>query len=156
MGVSGCGKTTLGKAIASRFNYTFLEGDAFHPKENVRKMKAGVPLNDQDRLPWLKEINVQLKSDLGQKQVLACSALKKEYRSLLSEDLPVDSILWIYLHAEFEVLKKRMEKRSHFMPVGLLQSQLDTLEPPTEAIKLDSTLAIETMIEQLKPQLNAN
>jgi carbohydrate kinase (thermoresistant glucokinase family) len=156
MGVSGCGKTTLGKAIASRFKYTFLEGDTFHPKKNVSKMKAGFPLNDQDRLPWLKKINAQLKSDLGQKQVLACSALKNEYRMLLSEELPVDSLVWVYLHAEFEVLKKRMEKRTHFMPVGLLQSQLDTLEPPIEGIKLDSTLPIEAMIEQLKPQLNAN
>lgn len=154
MGVSGCGKTTLGKVLASTYNYTFLEGDDFHSQENKKKMNNGIPLNDTDRLPWLKQINACLKNHLGTNTVLACSALKKKYRQLLSDDLPRDSILWVYLHTDIAVLQERMENRTHFMPAGLLQSQLDTLEPPKEGIKLDSSLPIKQMIDQLKPYLN--
>ena len=154
MGVSGCGKTTLGKVLASTYNYTFLEGDDFHSQENKKKMNNGIPLNDTDRLPWLKQINACLKNHLGTNTVLACSALKKKYRQLLSNDLPHDSILWVYLDTDIAVLQERMENRTHFMPAGLLQSQLDTLEPPKEGIKLDSSLPIKQMIDQLKPYLN--
>ena len=77
MGVSGCGKTTLGKVLASTYNYTFLEGDDFHSQENKKKMNNGIPLNDTDRLPWLKQINACLKNHLGTNTVLACSALKR-------------------------------------------------------------------------------
>ena len=154
MGVSGCGKTTLGKALASTYNYTFLEGDDFHSQENKKKMNNGIPLNDTDRFPWLKQINACLKNHLGTNTVLACSALKKKYRQLLSNDLPHDSILWVYLDTVITVLQKRMEERTHFMPPGLLQSQLDTLEAPKESIKLNSSLPVRQMIKQLKPYLN--
>jgi carbohydrate kinase (thermoresistant glucokinase family) len=116
MGVSGCGKTTLGKVLASTYNYTFLEGDDFHSQENKKKMNNGIPLNDTDRLPWLKQINACLKNHLGTNTVLACSALKKKYRQLLSDDLPRDSILWVYLDTDIAVLQERMENRTHFMP----------------------------------------
>ncbi len=154
MGVSGCGKTTLGKALASTYNYTFLEGDDFHSRENKKKMNNGIPLNDIDRFPWLKQINACLKNHLGTNTVLACSALKKKYRQLLSNDLPHDSILWVYLDTDITVLQKRMEERTHFMPPGLLLSQLDTLEAPKESIKLNSSLPVRQMIKQLKPYLN--
>jgi len=154
MGVSGCGKTTLGKVLASTYNYTFLEGDDFHSQENKKKMNNGIPLNDTDRLPWLKQINACLKNHLGTNTVLACSALKKKYRQLLSNDLPHDSILWVYLDTDITVLQKRMEERTHFMPPGLLLSQLDTLEAPKESIKLNSSLPVRQMIKQLKPYLN--
>ena len=154
MGVSGCGKTTLGKVLASTYNYTFLEGDDFHSKENIKKMNNGIPLNDTDRLPWLKQINACLKNHLGTNTVLACSALKKTYRQLLSNDLPHDSILWVYRDTVITVLQKRMGERTHFMPPGLLQSQLDTLEAPKESIKLNSSLPVRQMIKQLKPYLN--
>jgi carbohydrate kinase (thermoresistant glucokinase family) len=153
MGVSGSGKTTLGNAIAEKFNYVFLEGDAFHSELNKEKMKKGIPLTDQDRLPWLIKINQTLQSKKGVKIVLACSALKEDYRELLQQKLAQKTVLWVYLKSEFSVLKKRMENRDHFMPVSLLKSQLETLEAPKKAITIDSSLSIEKMIYQLKPHL---
>jgi carbohydrate kinase (thermoresistant glucokinase family) len=153
MGVSGSGKTTLGNAIAEKFNYVFLEGDAFHSELNKEKMKKGIPLTDQDRLPWLIKINQTLQSKKGVKIVLACSALKENYRELLQQKLAQKTVLWVYLKSEFSVLKKRMENRDHFMPVSLLESQLETLEAPKKAITIDSSLSIEKMIYQLKPHL---
>jgi gluconokinase len=153
MGVSGSGKTTLGNAIAEKFNYVFLEGDAFHSELNKEKMKKGIPLTDQDRLPWLIKINQTLQSKKGVKIVLACSALKENYRELLQQKLAQKTVLWVYLKSEFSVLKKRMENRDHFMPVSLLKSQLETLEAPKKAITIDSSLSIEKMIYQLKPHL---
>ncbi|MDB2327872.1 gluconokinase [Flavobacteriaceae bacterium] len=154
MGVSGSGKTTLGKALAKKFNYRFLEGDLFHSDANKNKMKQGIPLTDTDRLPWLNKINHTLLNSLDQEVVVACSALKKEYRAILSSNLPKDTLLWVYLNAEYTVLKKRMENRSHFMPVSLLESQLELLEPPKGAIALNSSHSVEQMIEQLKTYLN--
>lgn len=153
MGVSGSGKTTLGNAIAEKFNYVFLEGDAFHSELNKEKMKKGIPLTDQDRLPWLIKINQTLQSKKGVKIVLACSALKENYRELLQQKLAQKTVLWVYLKSEFSVLKKRMENRDHFMPVSLLKSQLETLEAPKKAITIDSSLSLEKMIYQLKPHL---
>ena len=153
MGVSGSGKTTLGNAIAKKFNYVFLEGDAFHSELNKEKMKKGIPLTDQDRLPWLIKINQTLQSKKGVKIVLACSALKEDYRELLQQKLAQKTVLWVYLKSEFSVLKKRMENRDHFMPVSLLKSQLETLEAPKKAITIDSSLSIEKMIYQLKLHL---
>ena len=153
MGVSGSGKTTLGNAIAEKFNYVFLEGDAFHSELNKEKMKKGIPLTDQDRLPWLIKINQTLQSKKGVKIVLACSALKEDYRELLQQKLAQKTVLWVYLKSEFSVLKKRMENRDHFMPVSLLKSQLETLEAPKKAITIDSSLSLEKMIYQLKPHL---
>ena len=153
MGVSGSGKTTLGNAIAEKFNYVFLEGDAFHSELNKEKMKKGIPLTDQDRLPWLIKINQTLQSKKGVKIVLACSALKEDYRELLQQKLAQKTVLWVYLKSEFSVLKKRMENRDHFMPVSVLESQLETLEAPKKAITIDSSLSIEKMIYQLKPHL---
>ena len=153
MGVSGSGKTTLGNAIAKKFNYVFLEGDAFHSELNKEKMKKGIPLTDQDRLPWLIKINQTLQSKKGVKIVLACSALKEDYRELLQQKLAQKTVLWVYLKSEFSVLKKRMENRDHFMPVSLLKSQLETLEAPKKAITIDSSLSLEKMIYQLKPHL---
>ena len=154
MGVSGSGKTTLGKAIAETFNYVFLEGDAFHSESNKEKMKKGIPLTDEDRFPWLKAINQTLLRNKGQKIVWACSALKKNYRELLEHQLTPNSILWIHLRSAFVVLKKRMENRDHFMPVSLLKSQLETLEPPEKALTINSTLTTEKMIHKLKLHLN--
>jgi gluconokinase len=154
MGVSASGKTTLASALAARFNYPFLEGDLFHSKTNKEKMTNGVPLDDNDRLPWLKEINKTLRRFKGKPVVLSCSALKEKYRKLLSYKIEDNFIFWIYLHCDFTVLKKRMKERTHFMPVSLLQSQLETLEAPTNALTLNCTLSVEEMIEQLKPYLN--
>lgn len=154
MGVSGSGKTTLGQAIAKKLDYNFLEGDEFHSKENKLKMKKGTPLTDEDRIPWLKEINQVLHKKRGGKIVLACSALKKNYRKLLQERFAPETILWIYLNNEYSILKARMENRNHFMPVSLLKSQLEELEPPKKGLQMNSSLSINKMINQLKLHLN--
>jgi len=154
MGVSGSGKTTLGKAIAKKFDYNFLEGDGFHSEANKQKMKKGIALTDEDRIPWLRKINQKLQKKQGERIVLACSALKKKYRKLIRDKLASETILWIHLHCKYSILKSRMKNRNHFMPITLLKSQLETLEPPKKALIINSSLAIGKMIDQLKPYLN--
>lgn len=153
MGVSGCGKTTLGKALADFLEHSFLEGDAFHSKENIEKMKRGTPLNDYDRIPWLKELNKEILESGKNGVVVACSALKERYRSDLSKGIISKKILWIYLHSDLNTLKKRLEKRTHFMPVSLLESQLEILEVPGNAIHLEAALTTKEQINQLQPYL---
>ena len=153
MGVSGCGKTTLGKALADFLEYFFLEGDAFHSKENIEKMKRGTPLNDYDRIPWLVELNKEILASEKNGVVVACSALKERYRSDLSKGIISENILWVYLHSDLNTLKKRLEKRAHFMPASLLESQLEILEVPGNAIHLEAALTTKEQINQLQPYL---
>ena len=153
MGVSGCGKTTLGKALADFLEYFFLEGDAFHSKENIEKMKRGTPLNDYDRIPWLVDLNKEILESEKTGVVVACSALKERYRSDLSKGIILEKILWVYLHSDLNTLKKRLEKRTHFMPVSLLESQLEILEVPSNAIYLEASLTTKEQINQLQPYL---
>lgn len=154
MGVSGSGKSTLGKAIAEAFCFEFLDGDTFHSEANREKMKNCIPLTDEDRLPWLRQINKIIIKKMESRIVLACSALKNSYRETLSEQIPLNSILWIHLKSEFSVIKKRMERRNHFMPVRLLQSQFKTLETPKDALTFDCSQTVKKMIHQLKPYLD--
>lgn len=154
MGVSGSGKTTLGKALASYLGCSFLEGDQYHSEANKNKMKKGEPLSDADRLPWLKAINAALLEKRKSTVVLTCSALKESYRQILMDQLPSDSLLWVFLSCNINLLKQRMKSRVHFMPVSLLQSQLDTLESPQYAVHLNSSQPLDELIRQLKPYLN--
>jgi gluconokinase len=131
MGVSGTGKTTVAAALADDLGWTFIEGDSLHPPANIAKMSAGVPLDDDDRRPWLEAL-ASLQSfhhAEGMSTVLTCSALKRAYRDVLRGGVPPGSVSFVHLAAPFEVLRARMEAREHFMPASLLQSQLDTLEP---------------------------
>ena len=131
MGVSGCGKSTVGALLAKRMGIEFIEGDQYHPPENVAKMAAGQPLTDEDRMGWLRTLSDQLKTALthGKSVVLSCSALKESYRDILRQGAPNAWLL--YLHASFEVLNERVTSRTHqYMPASLLMSQLSTLEPP--------------------------
>ena len=153
MGVSGCGKTTLGKALADFLEHSFLEGDVFHSKENIEKMKRGTPLNDYDRIPWLVRLNKEILASGKTGVVVACSALKERYRSDLSKGIILEKILWVYLHSDLNTLKKRLEKRAHFMPVSLLESQLEILEVPGNAIHLEAAQTTKEQINQLKPYL---
>lgn len=153
MGVSGCGKTTLGKALADFLKHSFLEGDAFHSKENIEKMKRGSPLNDHDRIPWLVKLNKEILASGKTGVVVACSALKEKYRSSLSKGIMLEKILWVYLYSDLNTLKKRLEKRAHFMPASLLESQLEILEVPHKAVHLEAALTTKKQINQLQPYL---
>jgi gluconokinase len=129
MGVSGCGKTTIGEALAQRLGVPFVEGDALHPPANVAKMKSGKPLNDDDRWPWLDTIGERL-SGAGEGAVASCSALKQVYRDRLRKAVG-GSLRFVFLDCSRPELKRRMAARTgHFMPPSLLESQLAALEPP--------------------------
>jgi gluconokinase len=131
MGVSGSGKTEVGRRLAARLQRDFIEGDAFHPPQNIAKMSAGIPLNDEDRHEWLLALQQQLRhaAQAGKAVVLSCSALKRRYRDLLREGDP--KLFFVHLHGERSLLAERMQQRhGHFMPTAMLDSQLATLEPP--------------------------
>jgi len=132
MGVSGTGKTSVGERLASSLGAQFLEGDAYHPEANIEKMSAGVPLTDEDRTPWLETLAriVRAWDDEAVPTVLTCSALRRRYRDVLRSAVPAPRLVFVHLHAPFEVLEERMSRRQgHFMPPTLLRSQFDTLEP---------------------------
>ena len=131
MGVSGSGKTTVAAGLATQEGWILLEGDSFHPPANIAKMKAGTPLTDEDRWPWLRAIAArqdELRA-VGQSAVVACSALKRAYRDVLSGGRP--DVVLVYLRGSKAVIRERMQRRTdHFMPPGLLDSQFSTLEEP--------------------------
>lgn len=131
MGVSGTGKTTVAERIADHLGWEFIEGDSLHPPANIEKMSAGVPLDDDDRRPWLESLGrlLAFHHHDGLASVLTCSALKRGYRDTLRSGVPDEAVFFVHLAAPFEVLRTRMESREHFMPPSLLQSQFDTLEP---------------------------
>ena len=153
MGVSGCGKTTIGKKLAEQLEVPFLEGDDYHPEENVAKMKSGQPLTDEDRMPWLQNLAKAAQKHEETGFVMACSALKAHYRNVLK--LLINSELKIvFLDGKFETIKTRMEERAgHFMPAELLQSQFDTLEPPQNALTYDITQSPELIIKDVIKKL---
>jgi len=128
MGVSGCGKSTIAAAVAERAGATYIDADDLHPASNVEKMSRGIPLTDEDRMPWLAVVGDVIKSHQGERVVVACSALKRSYRDVIRER--AGGVLFAHLHGPRELLASRMGSRSeHFMPLTLLDSQLATLEP---------------------------
>ncbi|MBV2143217.1 gluconokinase [Falsochrobactrum sp. TDYN1] len=129
MGVSGSGKSTVGEKLAEALELPFLEGDSLHPKANVDKMSSGIPLQDEDRWPWLDKIGERLTS-AENGIIISCSALKKSYRDHLRA-ASREALIFIFLDGSFEVLHEHMGHRTgHFMPVSMLESQLATLESP--------------------------
>ena len=131
MGVSGCGKTTVGELLAERQHWAYEEGDALHPPANVAKMHAGHPLDDSDRAPWLAKVAdwVDARLDAGESGVITCSALKRAYRDLIARR--GNGIEFVYLHGSRELIASRLNARQgHFMPPSLLDSQFATLEEP--------------------------
>jgi gluconokinase len=153
MGVAGCGKTTLGEALADRLQAPFIEGDAHHPKRNVEKMAAGVPLTDEDRWPWLDRLGGALASAAGRtgSVVGACSALRRVYRERLSAATGLP-IRFVCLAGSGVLIARRMQSRSgHFMPVSLLESQLALLElpaPDEAAVVLPLSAGIGDLIDR--------
>jgi gluconokinase len=159
MGVSGSGKTTIAAGVARQEGWVLLEGDKFHPPANIAKMKAGIPLTDEDRWPWLRAIAAREDELLaaGQSAVVACSALKRAYRDILIGDRG-DTVL-IYLRGSKALIAERMQASTgHFMPPALLDSQFEALEPPDAdevAMSCDIAAAPATMVESILERLRS-
>src|SRR6476620_6932536 len=154
MGVSGSGKTTVGKLLAQSLNCYFSDADDFHPSANIEKMSCGIPLEDADRLPWRLELQAAIDWWLWEDRnvVLACSALKASYREMLCRYQQRMKI--VYLKCSFEVLAARLTSReNHYMKADLLLSQLDTLEEPEDAIIIDASQPLELIVRQIKNHL---
>jgi gluconokinase len=153
MGVSGVGKTTVGSELAARLQCEFLDADDYHSPANKAKMHAGVPLTDDDRLPWLQALN-KVMQDHEQRHrcvVLACSALKDSYRDLLETGV---TIRWVYLKGSPEVIRGRLlERHGHFAGETLLTSQLATLEEPVNAIVADANQPVAKIVEGILSRL---
>jgi gluconokinase len=129
MGVSGCGKSTVGQALALRWALPFVEGDGLHPPANVARMAAGMALTDADRAGWLAAVGRALAAAEGSGVVVSCSALKRAYRDQLRAAAP--GLRFLHLHGDRELIASRLQRRrGHYMPPSLLASQFETLEPP--------------------------
>ncbi len=154
IGVSGVGKSTIGKLLSQKLNLPFFDGDDYHPEKNIKKMAKGQPLNDDDRQGWLESLNNLAKKELTKNScVIVCSALKQKYRDILSKEIE-SKTKWVHLSGSFEQINDRLNSRSnHFMPSELLQSQFDILEIPKEALHIDIRKAPENIIKTIKNDL---
>lgn len=158
MGVSGSGKSTIGEKLAARLNFSYEDGDTFHPPGNVAKMSAGHPLTDEDRWPWLQAIADEIDriGAAGRHAVIACSALKRAYRDILVHGR--GDVRIVYLDGSQPLIASRLAQRKHhFMPPGLLESQFQTLEPPAPAehpvtVSIDATVdrIVDDIVNQLQ------
>lgn len=149
MGVSGCGKSTIGKLLAKKLEIPFFDGDDFHPETNVTKMANGIPLNDEDRKGWLQSLNDLIIEHKVNGAVIACSALKEKYRKQLKKDIE-DKMVFVYLAGSFDEISIRLkERKNHYMPIDLLKSQFDILEPPKEAITVSILLSPEEIVSKI-------
>jgi gluconokinase len=156
-GVSGTGKTTVGKLLARKRGWRFLEADDFHPAANVEKMRSGHPLTDEDRWPWLERLRQEIERSLaaGENAVLACSALKRAYRDRLRVS---DEVKFVLLRGDYALVEKQLRSRhGHFMNAGLLQSQFDDLEEPQpdeHAITVELGRTPEELVKEIKTKLH--
>jgi carbohydrate kinase (thermoresistant glucokinase family) len=148
MGVAGSGKTAVGMRIAEKLNWLFLDADNFHPAANIEKMRHGIPLTDEDRVPWLERLRDELRRQIasGHSVILACSALKESYRRILREEpLPPQ---FVYLDVDAETIRERLSHRSaHFFPKELMNSQFAALEKPKDAIVIDARKPVESVVD---------
>jgi len=150
MGVSGCGKSTIGQALAASLGWPFLDADDFHPPANVEKMAAGQPLADADRWPWLDRIADELRAVLarGGHAVLACSALREAYRARLRR---AGDVRFVHLQGDQATIAARLALRQHkYMPPSLLPSQFATLEPPADALAVDIRDSVEAQVRHIR------
>jgi len=149
MGVSGCGKTTVGRLLSERLGWAYLESDEFHSSQDIEKMSSGIPLNDEDRWPWLERLHDLLldHSQRNQSVVLACSALKQSYRNLLGKGLK--NVFFVYLKGDFDLIYQRMKQREHYMKADMLRSQFEALEEPMNAVIIDIQDSPEVMVEKI-------
>ncbi|MEA5627649.1 gluconokinase [Nostoc sp. UHCC 0251] len=154
MGVSGSGKTTIGKLLADSLQWEFSDADTFHSPENVEKMRRGIPLGEADRMPWLQDLQTAIKHWLQENKnvVLACSALKDSYRQILVLDS--DRIKLVYLKGSYELIQMRLQERSnHYMSEKLLNSQFYTLEEPLGTISMDVSQPPQVIVQNIRTAL---
>ncbi|PTV46062.1 gluconokinase [Acinetobacter oleivorans] len=156
MGVCGTGKTLIGELLSEQLACEFLDGDTLHSAANKSKMSQGIPLTDEDRMPWLQAIRkvIEEKQQAGETAVFTCSSLKRVYRDILRG--PDQNVQFVYLKGSYELLQQRLAERAgHFFDPSLLQTQLDTLEEPDahEAITIDIALTPEQIVVQVMQQL---
>lgn len=155
MGVSGCGKTTIGQLLADRLNIPFYDADNFHTQSNIDKMSSGVPLNDDDRKPWLNQLSERI-TEWNQSggAVLACSALKKVYRDMLGSNND-NELTFIYLKGTKKTINDRLKNRdSHYMPPELLDSQFQDLEEPQNSITVKIDQKPEAILDEILTMLS--
>jgi gluconokinase len=160
MGVAGSGKSTIAAALSQHLGWACAEADEFHPQANIQKMSQGIPLQDEDRWPWLHQIQnwMTTQATAGKSTVLTCSALKQRYRQLLAQ--AEGRVLFLHLHGEADLIGQRMQGREgHFMPPSLLPSQLATLEPlsddelATGSLRLDISKSPEELVSTIVASL---
>jgi gluconokinase len=157
MGVSGSGKSTIAARLADQLGWTFEDGDRFHPASNIAKMKAGHPLNDEDRRPWLQAIadEIDRACKAGGHLVIACSALKRVYRDILVHKR--NDVRIVFLDGSRELIANRLAgRKGHFMPPELLDSQFKTLEPPQadeDSVTTPIDAPVETIVNHIVAQL---
>ena len=157
MGVSGCGKTTVGLVLAERTGWRLYDADEFHSAASIEKMRSGIALEDADRWPWLDRMNAMLveKQAQGESVLLACSALKQKYRDRLAKGCL--QLHWVYLKGEFDLIRRRLEARkNHYMKAGLLESQFAALEEPRDAIVEDIGAEPDVIADHILRQLQAS
>lgn len=160
IGVSGCGKTTVAALLAGRCGWSFEEGDALHPQSNVDKMRAGHPLTDEDRWPWLEKVAswIDGQLDAGRSGIITCSALKRSYRDILNRR--GSGVVFVYLAGDKELIAARLAvRRGHFMPPSLLESQFETLEEPQAdepAVRVDIGPSPQEVVQNIVDVLNLN
>jgi gluconokinase len=150
MGVSGCGKTSVGQSLSEQLGWPFYDGDDFHSPENVSKMLKGTPLNDEDRINWLEALQdlISDQLDAGENLILACSALKAKYRQQLS--LGNEGLVFVFLNGDFDLIWSRMQTRNdHYMNPDMLKSQFNTLETPSNALEVNIDQPIKTIIQEI-------
>ena len=153
MGVAGSGKTTVGTMLADAMHCAFMEGDSLHSAANVEKMSHGIPLTDADRAPWLAAIHTRLLDSFrrGKSLVVGCSALKRSYRTVLAEGIP---ITWVYLKGSAALIRSRLQHRTrHYMKANMLASQFETLEEPSDALIVDVSQSPGALVEQILAEL---
>ncbi|HUO24529.1 MAG TPA: gluconokinase [Candidatus Aquilonibacter sp.] len=154
MGVTGTGKTTVGRMLAEQLGWEFMEGDEFHPAANVEKMRQGIPLNDEDRRPWLERLRVEIAKRQAERGnvVVACSALKRSYREMLAAG---PAVKFVYLKGSEELISRRLQnRRGHFAGELILAGQFADLEEPRDAITVGIEATTVEIVKQIRERLS--